>query len=138
MEPAAPYPEPGAALPKYNANAAFPILKSIEVIMAPVHTVLHLTFASGKNLNISANNTVIIDSEIIRLRILNIINKDSDQCRKTHELIADNKDDTTREINNKKAMDTINPKEKIRVFTNDHIPDLAFVAFTSQIAFNIF
>ena len=62
-EPAAPYPEPGWAVPKYIPNAVFPRTNNNDVKNAPIQTNLHFIYASGKNLNISANKTVIIARE---------------------------------------------------------------------------
>lgn len=117
IEPAAPYPEPGSVLPKYNAKPDFPIVNKSEVKNAPIHTVRHLTLISGRYLNISANNTAIILSEKTKLNNLKNTNKDSDQFWATHVLKIEMTDETKRDISNKKPIETINPKEKTRVLT---------------------
>ena len=52
--------------------------------------------------------------EKTELSILKRTNKYSDQCFNTHVSIADNNEDKTREISNRKAMEIIKPKEKKR------------------------
>lgn len=81
---------------------------------APTHTVRHFTFASGKNLNMSANKTAMMPSENTKLTTLKITSKDSDQFCATQELKADNKDEMIREVSNKKDIETMRPKEKMR------------------------
>ena len=105
---------------------------------APIHTDGHFILASGKILNISANNEVIIAREKIVLSTLKSTRKDSDQYCWTQEPIADKKEDSTSEISNKKAIDIIKPKEKSLVFINIQRSDLVSETFTCQILFRIF
>ncbi len=111
---------------------------SKAVKKAPTQTAFHLIFASGNILNITANSEVIKTTEKTTSNIWKRTKNDSAQYFKTHDPRADNKADNTRETSNKKAMDSIKPKEKSRVLRTDQIPDLVVVVFTSQIIFNDF
>ncbi len=66
MEPAAPYPEPGSALPKYNPKENFPTSNNKAVTKEPIQTCRHLTCASGKNLNMSANKSARIPKDTMK------------------------------------------------------------------------
>lgn len=79
IEPAAPYPEPGFAVPKYNPKADFPISKNNAVMNGPILTCRHYIFASGKDLNLSANNTASMPSDKIKLMISNTMSRDSEK-----------------------------------------------------------
>ena len=67
MEPAAPYPAPGLALPKYKPKAVLPKTNKKAVTNPPNHTKCHLSLTSGKILNIITKSTVIINSENTKL-----------------------------------------------------------------------
>src|SRR5205814_7740927 len=56
--PAAPYAEEVLARPRYMASPHLPMLNSAAVMAAPLHTLRHGIFTSGRNLNIAANSTV--------------------------------------------------------------------------------
>lgn len=105
---------------------------------APIQTDFHLTFVSGKNLNMRANKIVMMTREKTKLSKCRITNKDSDQCCDIHEDNAESKDERTSETSNKNAMEIIKPKEKNLDLRNDQIPDLVVDALTSQIIFKHF
>ena len=69
MEPAAPYPDPGSALLKYNAMAVFPIVNNNPVTIEPINTCRQVILASGKILKMSAKRADITANEIIKFRI---------------------------------------------------------------------
>src|SRR6187401_1209599 len=108
------------------------------VTNAPLQTMYHLILASGRILNINANKRVITNNEAKKLTILNSQIMDSDQCTLIQLPTAANKVVMTMEINSKKAMEIIRPKENKRVLTYIQTPDLAVVAFTSQMMLSDF
>src|ERR1051325_3656259 len=61
--PAAPYADDVLARPRYMARPHLPILNSAAVSAAPLHTLRHGIFTSGRNLNIAANSTVSMPTE---------------------------------------------------------------------------
>ena len=98
----------------------------MEVTNAPIQTKFHFIFASGNILNIIAKSNVITTNEKTKFTISKRTKKEADQWRCTHISKADKREDNSKEISSKNAIDTISPKEKKRVFKNTAIPDFAY------------
>src|SRR5450755_4899594 len=62
-DPAAPYAEVVALFPRYNPIPALPMENSRLVARAPTHTSRHLSFTSGKTLNMAANSAAMTRNE---------------------------------------------------------------------------
>src|ERR1017187_2388506 len=137
-DPAAPYPDPGSAFPKYNPKPNLPISNNKPVRNAPTHTYLHFILASGKILNIIANRTEIVEREIKKLAVWKRNMIYLGQCASIHLLMAARMEVITNDIKSKKAIESISPNEKRRALRKVQIPDLEGWAFTSQMMFSDF